>query len=189
MALYIGPGTIEGGSNAFTIKNAAGDKLFERGVALSGGNTFAFENNSNVPVFIAGSASEPGWINFATNAWGKVNNYATTTSINRGNHYSTVNTRFTAPISGPYFFTWNTYCYSSDYVHPQFAVNGGVSTRRYDTPYRIRGYGMAANYQQDAQIEEVINLVAGDYVEAYMYAGGTAYHYAFYGLFTGMYVG
>jgi hypothetical protein len=184
MPVIIGNGTIEGGSSAFTVKNSSGTVVYQQGISTSG-----YTANSDVPGFVAGSASDPGWILTATDNWGKVNQYATTTVYNRGNHYSTVNTRFTAPVTGPYLFIWSVYCYTSSYLHPQFYVNGSSATRRYTTPYKMRNHGWVANYQCDSQIEEVIFLIAGDYVEVYHYAGGSAYTYPLYGLFQGLFVG
>ncbi len=189
MPIYVGSGGAITAPTSTSISLAAGtDTLRNSGLTTYSGNTFAFITSTDTPGFVAGSASDPGWQGFS-NVWGKVNGYCTTTTYNKGNYYNTSTTRFTAPVSGPYLFVWTCYCYSSNYFHPQFWVNGGENTRRYNTPYRIRGYGFLANYQQDAQIEEVINLVAGDYVEVYHYAGGTAYYYPYYGLFGGTYVG
>jgi hypothetical protein len=184
MPVIVGNGTIEGGSSTFTVKNSSGTAVYAQGISTSG-----YTNNSNVPAFIAGSASDPGWVLTATEGWAKVNQYATTTVYNRGSHYSTANTRFTAPITGPYLFIWSTYAYTSNYIHPQFTVNGNVATRRYTTPYKIRNHGWTPDYPCDGQIEEVIFLLAGDYVEVYHYAGGTAYTYPYYGLFQGLFVG
>jgi hypothetical protein len=185
MPVIVGNGTIEGGSSTFTVKNSSGTAVYAQGISGNSG----FTNNANVPAFIAGSATNPGWVLTATNDWAKVNQYAASTVYNRGNHYSTANTRFTAPITGPYLFIWTVYCYSSSYLHPQFTVNGNVTTRRYAVPFKIRNHGWDPNRECDAQIEEVIYLIAGDYVEAYHYAGGTAYTYPFYCLFQGLYVG
>jgi hypothetical protein len=184
MPVIIGNGTIEGGSSNFTVKNSSGTVVYQQGVSTSG-----YTNNSNVPAFIAGSASDPGWILTGTDAWGKVNSYATTTVYNRGSHYNTSTTSFTAPITGPYLFIWTAYAYAAAYIHPQFYVNGSPGTRRYTTPYKIRNHGFVANYQCDGQIEEVIFLTAGDYVEVYHYCGGAAYTYPYYGLFQGLFVG
>jgi hypothetical protein len=74
-------------------------------------------------------------------------------------------------------------------VHPIFSVNGGLTSNLIGTQYRMSGHGMAANYAQDAQIEEVIGLAAGDYVEAYWYNSGSCFSYAYYSLFQGAYVG
>jgi hypothetical protein len=185
MPVIVGNGTIEGGSSTFTVKNSSGTAVYAQGISGSSG----FTNNSNVPAFIVGSASDPGWVLTGTDTWGKVNQYCTTTVYNRGSNYDTTNTRFVAPVTGPYLFIWTTYVYSSSYIHPTFWVNGSASVRRYNTPYKIRNHGWVANYQCDGQIEEVIFLVAGDYVEVYHYAGGTAYSYPYYCLFQGLFVG
>jgi hypothetical protein len=189
MPIYIGSGNVAGPSTAFTISDNSNNILFQQGVGTYSSNTFGYYVNTGVPGFIAGSASDPGWITAGTDSWNKVNNYCTTTVYNRGSYYSTVDTRFTAPVSGPYLFIWTAYCYQTVYFHPVFAVNGSLTARRYNLALRIRGHGMVANYNQDAQIEEVINLTAGDYVEVYHYSGGTSYTYPVYSLFQGVYVG
>lgn len=189
MPIITGNGTIEGGSSAFTIKNSSDATIFKRGIAAYGANSFGYYENAGIPAFVSGSASDPGWIlPVGSGGWGKINNYCTTTVYNRGSHYSTVNTRFTAPLTGPYWFAFTTYLYTSSYVHPIFSINGGL-TSGYYTQYRIRGHGMVANYQQDAQIEEVMYLSAGDYCEVYWYSSGNSYHYPYYSLFQGAYVG
>lgn len=189
MPIVAGNGTIEGGSSSFTIKNSSNTTVFKRGIAAYSSNNFAYYENNAIPAFVAGSASDPGWIlPVASGNWTKINNYCTTTSYNRGSHYSTANTRFTAPVTGPYWFSWTTYLYTSNYVHPIFTINGSL-TSGYGTQYRMRGHGMVPNFQQDSQIEEVMYLSAGDYVEVYWYSSGNSYHYPFYSLFQGAYVG
>lgn len=185
MPIIVGNGTIEGGSSAFTVKDSSATIVYQQGISSS----FGYTNNANVPAFVAGSTTDPGWVTIATDNWGKANQYCAATVYNRGNNYSTANTRFTAPITGPYLFIWSAYCKTSGYFHPQFAVNGNVALRRYTTPYKIRNHGWVANYECDAQIEEVIYLTAGDYVEVYFYSGGTTVSYLYYGLFQGLYVG
>lgn len=190
MPIVAGSGTIEGGSSAFTVKNSSATTIFKRGIAAYGGNNFAYYENNAIPAFVAGSASDPGWVNpGASGTWSKINNYDTTTSYNRGSHYNTSTTRFTAPVTGPYWFSFTTYLYTDSYVHPIFSVNATLTSNLITTQYRMRGHGMVANYQQDAQIEEVIALSAGDYVEVYWYNSGSCYHYPYYSLFQGAYVG
>lgn len=189
MPLNISGATIEGGSSAFTIKNTSGTTVFKQGVAPYGANTFGYMENSNVPGFIAGGTGNGGWVNYATNNWGKYNNYCTSMAYNRGSHYNTSTTRFTAPVAGPYFFVWTAYTKIDNYAHPMFAVNGDITLRRTYTPYKIRSHGLAPNYEQDHQIQETIYLYAGDYVETYCYAAGTGYHIPNYCLFSGVYVG
>lgn len=195
MPIFFGNAQVQGASNTFSIVNNTGTNVFQRNVAAYGANNFGYYANTGVPAFVAGSATDPGWVNpGASGTWTKINNYCAATSINRGNHYNTTTTRFTAPIAGPYLFIFSTYLYTDSYVHPIFAINGsatpyGTATGYGNTQYRIRGYGMVANYQQDAQIEEVINLAANDYVEAWWYNSGSCYHYAYYSLFQGVFVG
>lgn len=191
MPVYAGSGSLEGGGSALTVKNSSGSVVFEQGAGAGTGGTFGYFNNTNVPGFIAGSTTDPGWISIATGTWAKVNQYATTTVYNRGSHYNTSTTRFTAPVTGPYLFIWSVYAYQASYHHPVFAINGNVAGRHVgnQATYRIRGYGYLANYQTDSQIEEVYYLTAGDYVEVYVNAGGVSYTYPYYGLFAGIFVG
>jgi hypothetical protein len=86
-------------------------------------------------------------------------------------------------------FIVSHYCNRPDYVHPAFAVNGDVSLRRGAAwKARIRGHGHAGNYEVDGHMFEVINLVAGDYVECYLYSSGTSTHYARHGMFSGAFI-
>lgn len=189
MALNIGGATVEG-SGAFTIKNTSDTTIFDRALSAYSGSTYAKNISANTPMFQAGdNNSGLGWTSLTSGAWNKVTGYLTATSINVGNHYDTTNTRFNVPITGPYLFVHSSYIYTSNYIHPLFSVNGDVSARRYNTPYRIRSHGMVANYQQDAQSQEVIYCTAGDYVEFYMYNSGTGYYYPRYSTFAGIYVG
>lgn len=195
MPIYFGNAQIQGSSNAFSIVNTSGTTAFQRSVGSYSGQNFGYYLNTGVPAFVAGSASDPGWVNPAPSGnWSKINNYCSTTTINRGSVYNTSSTRFTAPIAGPYMFIFSTYLYTNGYVHPVFAINGSVIpynsvTGYYYTQYRIRGHGMVANYPQDAQIEEIIYLQPNDYVEAYWYNSGSCYHYPYYSLFQGVFVG
>ena len=195
MPLFFGNAQVQGSANTFSIVDNTGTTVFQRNVGTYSGQNFGYYANTDAPAFIAGSATEPGWvIPGSSGTWSKINNYCAATSLNRGNAYNTSTTRFTAPIAGPYLFIWTTYLYTSSYVHPIFAINGsatpyGSATGYYNTQYRIRGHGMVANYQQDAQIEEVIYLAANDYVEAWWYNSGTCYHYPYYSLFQGVFVG
>ena len=169
----------------FNILNTSGTTVFSQGFQTAHG----FLETSDRPGFIAMSSFDPGWLGLTNGAWIKMNAWCAVTLYNKGNHYNTSTTRFTAPISGPYLFVWTIYTYINGYTHPMFAVNGDVTLRRTYTPYKIRSHGMLANYQQDHQMQETINLVAGDYVETYTYSSGTGYAYPRYGVFAGVYVG
>lgn len=191
MAVIVGSGTIEGGGD-FVIRNASNSLVFEQGVSTSSGVTFSYSRVPTAPAFIAGLASDPGWITLATNTWAKASMNCTTTTVNVGSNYNTSTTRFTAPLSGRYLFIWNGYGRSTDFYHPAFCINGdlGFANRR-GTAWkpRIRGHGFQSNYDTNGQIEDIIKLVAGDYVEAYHYAAGTAGIYPFHCQFAGVYLG
>lgn len=183
MPLNIGGATVEGGTSAFTIKNTSATTVFSRQTGTYNSNVFAKHIDAGRPMFVAGSSTDPGWQG-VTNGWLKTSSYFDQTSVNNGNHYSTTNTRFTAPITGYYQFFFTSYNYSSNYQHPMFWVNGAQNSM-----YRIRGHGKVANYNTDGQMEEVIYCTSGDYVEPYMYGGGTAYYYPAHSLFGGYYMG
>lgn len=191
MTINIGGASLEGDGSTVTIKNTSGTTLFSRGFDTYSNTTYAKMTENLTPAFIAGPGSgvTAEWNNYATNNWAKVNNNCETTVINVGNHYSTSNTRFTAPISGAYLFMYTGYDYAASYWHPQFTVNGSTSTRRAAIPYRIRQHGMVTNRQQDSMMQEIIYLVPNDYVEVYFYAGGAGYRYSKHNLFMGFYVG
>ena len=190
MPILFPNGNIEGNSGVFRIRNSSGTNIFEQGVATYSGNNFGYYLSDQRPGFVAGRASDPGYIALSNAVYSKVNDYCNTTSYNKGSFYNTSTTRFTCPVDGPYLFIFTSYMYTATYAHPIFAVNGNVSARRPNAVIRMRGHGMVANYQQDMQMEEIINCVAGDYVEAYSYSGGaTTYHYPFYSLFMGVFVG
>ena len=191
MAIILGNGSsIEGGSGAFRVRNTSGTNVFEQGIANYSGTPFGYYTSGNVPMFVAGKIADPGWVSVSDGGWRKVNDYCTDVGINVGSCYNASTTRFTAPISGPYYLMFSAYTYAGNYYHPVIGVNGSPSARHgSETKYRIRGHGYVASYQTDSQIEEVIWLLAGDYCEVFWATSGTAYHYAPYSLFAGVYVG
>ena len=191
MSLIIGNGQVQGGNSAFTIKDQSSNTVFQQGVSSYNGSNFGYLIQQGVPGFIAAPLTDPGsWYN-PPSLWSKSSLYFNHTAYNNGGWYDTVNTRFNVPITGPYLFIWTAYMYSDNYMHTVFAVNGSSSVRRGgNTFYRIRGYGMVANYNQDLQIEETIYCIAGDYVEPYIYCPDTScYFYPWYSSFQGVYVG
>ena len=114
---------------------------------------------------------------------------------NVGSCYNTGNGRFTAPWTGLYLFKHHIYCYGPDstyswYFHPLYLVNGSATLRRPGgTPYRIRQYGLRADYGQDSDCCELIYLTAGDYVEVYTPRSGTMQGYPPYSTYCGAYLG
>ena len=191
MAINLGNGSLlEGGGTALKVRNSSGTKVFDQGVSTYGSATFGYNSSTSVPMFVAGRSTDSGWISVADGGWRKVNNYCTDVSVNVDSCYDTSATRFNVPLTGPYFLMFTAYTYAGNYYHPTFGVNGAPSTRHgSETKYRIRGHGYVSGYQTDAQMEEVIWLQAGDYVEVFFATSSTGYHYAPYSLFAGVYVG
>lgn len=187
MPIFVGNGSIEGGKSAFRIKNSSNQSVLEQSVGTSG-SSFAYIMQRGTPGFVAAPLTDPGyWQGYS--GWTKLSTFFNNTAYNNGNYYDTVYTRFNVPVTGPYLFIYTVYVSSTQYSHVCFAVNGDTGLRRNgNTFYRIRGYGMLSNDQMDLQIEEVINCVAGDYVEPYGY-GSVSSHYPWYGSFMGVYVG
>jgi len=169
-------------------------KIIASGVIGLETNTSGFPTLSNRPFFVAYQNS--GWITFTGNAWNTVT--FNTAYSNNGNHYSTVNSRFTAPVTGAYYFEHSSYGYKNpstnadSYTHPTFMVNGNQLLRMASqtVPYRLRSRTYySSSYSWDTQINDILYLTAGDYVQVYTYCNGTQQWYGYYTHFTGFYIG
>lgn len=150
-------------------------------------------NATLVPLFNVGMGSEASWRNLGGVV---VFNYTGGGGyMNVGSCYNTSNGRFTAPWTGLYLFRHHIYCYGPDptptwYFHPLYLVNGSQTLRRPGgTPYRIRQYGLYANYGQDSDCCELIYCSAGDYVEVYAPMSGTMQGYPPHSATSGFYIG
>jgi hypothetical protein len=123
----------------------------------------------NKPAFqVRGSGSQS-----ITSTGNSTVNY-NTTIVDVGGNYSTVNTRFIAPVSGNYLFGSNTrldalnMSSGADYHRLYFAVNGSASTGLY-------GHSIAsivttvANYLT-LSITGIISLSASDYVQVFVFS-------------------
>ena len=114
--------------------------------------------------------------------------------LNINSCYNTSNGAFTAPFTGLYLFKEHIYCYGpSDtytwYFHPMYMVNGSMTLRRPGGAiYRMRQYGLYANYGYDSDCSELIYLTAGDYVQVYCPRSGTMQGYPPYSTFNGSYI-
>lgn len=185
-------GTVLTGGSSFVATDSSGNKIYTQasnGVVsmpmTSGGTTV-------LAMFNVGM-NTGGW----TDLGGVVQWTYTSGSgyVNIGGCFNTANGRFTAPWTGLYLMRHHIYCYGPSsaydwYFHPQYLVNGSYTLRRPGgTPYRIRQYGMRADYGQDSDCCELIYLVSGDYVEVYCPRSGTMQGYGPYSTFNGAYLG
>ena len=158
-------------------------------------NASNFAYNAKKPYFVAGKNSN-AWQNFTAAGWLTMP-LDWELSDNQGN-YNTTNYRFTAPITGTYYFAASAYTYkntdtaASSFLHPIFIVNGSSTLRHASstTQYRIRNRTYySAGYAADIQINNIFYLTAGDYVQWYVYSSGALQWYGLYTQFTGCLIG
>ena len=187
MGLDIGGNLITQASSVLTINTGASMRMLSAGSVV----------RPSHPLFIAVGSTAAAWVNFTQGAWNVVP--FGTTLVNANSCYNTTTSRFTAPVTGMYFFQVSIYMYKdgvSDgyYWHPVFAVNGSLGGRTVNTAYpdyRLRGHGIPIATYQDSHITQVYELVAGDYVEHQVYSTGTPTnrYYPPYERFTGFMLG
>ena len=192
MAVIFPNGRIEGGNSAFRIVDTSnGTVAYEQGIRNYGGSDYAYSVDTTRVMFIASCPNDPGWINPTTSVWRKVSDYCTNVILNVGSCYNSTTTRFTAPRAGQYLFMYSCYDHGS-YMHPIIIINGSVGYKKgSNEKYRMRHHGWySSGYSGDMQVEEILFLDAGDYVEPYCYFNSTdSYYYPAYSLFQGMYIG
>lgn len=147
------------------------------------------------PYFIATKNSN-AWQNYTSANWQILALDACT--VNNGSCYNTGTYRFTAPVTGVYWFGHNAYSYKNtatnpdSYVHPTFLINGSATARQatYTNPYRLRlRTYYTGSYSGDTQINDIFNLTAGDYVQVYSYASGALQWYGNETNFCGFLIG
>jgi len=146
------------------------------------------------PYFIA-TRSDATWYAYTGAAWNTMP--LNVCIINNSSCYSTTSFAFTAPVSGAYYFEHLAYSYKADavpasYLHPTFWVNGSSTARlgSATTSYRLRARTYYGNtYSCDTQINEILNLTAGDYVQVVTYSSATTYWYSNITHFTGYLIG
>ncbi len=192
MALNINGVTVSGGTS-IVATDASANKLFEQ---TSTGRVLNPTNSGGTlytPMFNVGLTGTAQWTTFS----GVIPFRYTGGSgyYNVGGCYNTSTYAFTAPLAGLYLFKHHIYCYGPNstagwYVQPQFLVNGSRTVRRPGGGiYRMRLYGMRADYANDTDCCELIPLQVGDYVQAFWDVSGTLQGYEAYSAFSGAYLG
>jgi hypothetical protein len=169
-------------------------KITASGVIGLDTNATGFVTLTNRPTFVA--YQNTGWTTFTGNSWNTLT--FNTAYRNIGSYYNTSTNRFTAPVTGAYYFEHCSYGYKNpssnadSYTHPTFWVNGSSTARMASesTSYRLRSRTYySSTYSWDTQINDILYLTAGDYVQVVTYCNGTQQWYGFYTHFTGFYIG
>ena len=166
----------------------------------TGGTTGLKINSSGIffqpnrPYFMAQGSGD--WTLYSAGGW-------TTLALgsviqNNSGSYNSSTGKFTAPVSGYYYFVASTYTHKwnatnqDSYTHPIFRVNGSYTLRQASAanPYRLRSrtyYG--GGYTSDTEINDILYLQAGDMVEYHIYASGAMAYYPPYSIFCGALIG
>jgi C1q domain len=186
MGIDIGGNTITQASAVLTVNTGVPMRLLSAGTVVRPSQT----------LFIARGASA-GWVDLA-NAWQKITTF-TSPIVNVANCYDAGLSRFTAPVDGNYYFQVTASHFLKDganngyYWHPCFGVNGSTAGRSLSgaTSHRLRGYGVAIAGYEDGSIQQIYPLIAGDYVESWLYSNGSPLnrHYPPYQQWSGFLLG
>lgn len=149
----------------------------------------------NRPYFIA-QGNGAAWINYSATTWHDI--VIANTIVNNGSGYNTSNGRFTAPVTGIYYFMAQTYTQKNtdtsynSYTHPLFYINGSYTSRQASssTPYRLRSrtYNVSS-YSTDTWINDIFHLTANDYINLRIYSSGVLRHYNNRDMFAGFLIG
>ena len=196
MPIYLGGATysnntISGASGALTLTGNLVHPTANGSWATSIGAQPAF-NASGSGAFIYPSSFGGG------NAWRELGSPMgwTVTQQGAGSYgFSTSTGRYTAPVTGNYYFHSSTY-YRIDsnsitgYIHYQLAKNGNVTWNNSRTPYNIYGHGELASFSDGINVSAIMTLNVGDYVSVIPYFGGNIGNfYGSYTLFCGYLIG
>jgi len=154
------------------------------------GSSITFLNSVTTtanPAFMAGIAA-------TSNTTYTANPYAfnfNVTAFNRGNHFNTTNSRFTAPVGGVYLFGFCLYMASGSNPYTQFIFRKNGA----DPPSFASGdaYGVvmypAGSNNTGYTLSSMLELAAGDYVTVGVRSGSSGTFYQGHTYFFGYLVG
>lgn len=110
-----------------------------------------------------------------------------------GSNFS--NGRFTAPVSGFYHLTWQSYNYNDDnntpnYVHLGFSRNGGTNAWSGRHPHGMWMHGTTANHAGGVTMALDLYLNAGEFTsQTFYWAGGPSRVHGAHSIFAGYMIG
>jgi len=113
------------------------------------------------------------------------------TEVNQGGYYSTSTGKFTAPIAGPYFFSWTFIGHNSDTVF-RYSLHVNGSAALGGIQLRADGSATGSDYPGGMAQNAMLNLSAGDEVQIYFTSDSGVDSYnggAYYLLFSGYFLG
>lgn len=186
MGLDINGALINSSNNAISITTNS-----NRGLDFSSGDVPIFNYR---PSFMAERTDV--WNSLASATWNKIS--FTNTVFNDGGNFNTGTARFTAPVTGTYILEFHIYGDKANstantvYTQPMFWVNGSTISRQAANaaPLRLRTRTSGnAGYAYDTQINDILYLTAGDYVEPYVYASSLLRYIGYHSSFSGTLVG
>lgn len=170
-------------------------KIVTNGVTGLTFDSSGISKDSTRPYFVAQGTAD--WTNYSSGAWNDITQLGYVL-INNGSHYNTGNGRFTASITGTYYFFASTYTQkytatnADSYTHPIFRINGSYTARQASAgnPYRLRTRTYySSSYSTDTQINDIFQLTAGDYVNYHIYSSAALRFYPPYSIFGGFLIG
>jgi hypothetical protein len=161
---------------------------FIYGVATADGNLGSASQNPFLSVDTSGrikTPSQPAFYGYRNSTYsltsgsGDTNLSVNVASVNRGNHFSTSTSRFTAPVSGLYKFDVHLTCYTTqstalgsqdDSMNLSLSVNGTGLGRNSGSRAQMFNAGMqsANGVELGVSFSAILNLSAGDYVQPQM---------------------
>jgi hypothetical protein len=164
----------------------------------SGHKTVGTDSNAGSVMYMAMGTS--GWTYRDSyggpNAWREIGGGMGWDSYQRGgSNFNNSNGRFTAPVTGFYHLTWQTYHYCDDngtenYHHITFSRNGGTGANNGRTSHGIWGHGVRNNHINGTIRENVLYLEAGQFTSILVYfASGPSRLHGNHSVFAGSLIG
>lgn len=139
------------------------------------GNPLYFYSNGprysdRTPAFYA--SGTVGWLyggQIGNNAqWGSVFGWTSTQRGAGGYGFNNGNGRYTAPVTGRYYFYASTYFYNDNnsysYIHFMFGKNGAINFNNGRAPYSIFAHGNSYNHSDGIVHSTNVDLSQGQYM-------------------------